>query len=41
MEWLILPLTILAFAFLFNGFPDIHIGTKKYYGKQKHNNSSR
>ena len=29
MEYLSMPLTILALAFLFNGFPDINIGTKR------------
>ena len=35
MEFLVIPLSILAFAFLMNGFPDIHIGTKKYYKSKK------
>lgn len=35
MEWLILPTSILAFAFLMHGFPDIHIGSKNYYSNDK------
>lgn len=38
MEWLILPTTILAIAFLVHGFPDIHIGTKKFYEKDNNQN---
>jgi hypothetical protein len=36
MEHLTLPLTILAFAFLFNGFPNIITINKHYH--QKDNN---
>ena len=28
MEWLALPLTILVFTFMVQGFPNIHIGSK-------------
>ena len=35
MEVFAIPLCILAFAFLMNGFPNIHIGTKKYYKNKK------
>lgn len=31
MEWLILPLTILALAFLINGFPTLININKNYY----------
>ncbi len=33
MAWIGIPLGILAFAFVVNGFPDINIGntTKNYY----------
>lgn len=37
MDFLAIPLAILAFAFLLNGFPDINIGNKitnKYYNKE-------
>ena len=34
MEYFAIPLSILAFAFLVNGFPTINI-TKKYYNKSK------
>ena len=35
MPYLMLPLTVLAFAFVLHGFPNIHIGSKKYYTKDK------
>ena len=33
MELFVIPLIVLAFAFLINGFPNIHIGNKNYYDK--------
>lgn len=33
MEWLSLPLALVGLALIFHGFPNIHIGTKKYYNK--------
>ena len=38
MDIFVVPLIILALAFLFNGFPDINIGNKtikKYYNKKE------
>ena len=37
MEYLMVPLTILAMAFIFHGFPKIHIGKKEnnYYDKDE------
>jgi hypothetical protein len=29
----VIPAIVLAFAFLVNGFPNIHIGSKNYYDK--------
>lgn len=37
MEWLSLPLTIISLAFIIHGFPNIHIGIKKYYSKKDEN----
>jgi hypothetical protein len=31
MQYLAIPLSILALAFLFHGFPSINIGNKNYY----------
>jgi hypothetical protein len=36
MEWLAAPLIVLAFAFMMNGFPNIHIGRKEIH-KHYHN----
>lgn len=35
--WLMIPLSIFALAFLFNGFPDINIGNKyeNHYYKEE------
>lgn len=33
MDWLMLPLTILAIGFLFNGFPSIITINKHYHQK--------
>lgn len=35
MEFLVVPLSLLALAFIFNGFPDIHIGPKHYHKKDE------
>lgn len=35
MEFLAVPLTVLAIAFIVNGFPNIHIGAKHYHNKDK------
>ncbi len=35
MEWLSLPLALIGIALIFHGFPNIHIGTKKYYKNDK------
>jgi hypothetical protein len=34
MEWLAIPLALLAMAFIFNGFPSIHIGSKHYHNNK-------
>ena len=35
MEFLAVPLALLALAFIINGFPNIHIGAKHYHNKDK------
>ena len=40
MEFLAIPLAILAFAFVLNGFPNIHIGRKEIH-KHYHNKDDK
>jgi hypothetical protein len=43
MEWLAIPLSLLAMAFMFNGFPSIHFGSKHehYHDNTKTKNDQK